>query len=119
MYIRVSERRIINAANITDVEDLPATDESEQRAVVVHLTGGRTITLSATEAEQFLVALPIYEPVLEEEEQSAAWMDGYRDGRRGEEYDARYTDPDQATEEEKAEYLRAYEAGSVQTRGRR
>ena len=44
-------------------------------------------------------------------------MDGYRDGREAEPYDAGYTDPDQCTEAEKEEYLRAYEAGE-KARGR-
>lgn len=116
MYIRVSERRIVNAANVTDVEDLPAADESEERAVVVHMVGGRTIALSAAEAEHFMAALPGYEPGLEGPEQSAAWMDGYRDGQYREPYDAGYPDLDQATEKDKAEYLRAYEAGAREGR---
>lgn len=65
MYIRVSGKRIINTANITDVEDLPPGDESEGRALVVHMVGGRTIVLGAEEAEKFLRALPVYKPVEE------------------------------------------------------
>lgn len=65
MYIRVSERRIINAALITEVEDLPAADESEERALIVYMSAGRTIALGPEEAECFLSALPVYSPVSE------------------------------------------------------
>lgn len=66
MYIKISERRIVNAANITDVEDLPPADASEERALIIHMTGGRTIALGAGEAELFMRALPVYEPTSEE-----------------------------------------------------
>lgn len=66
MYIRVSSRRIVNAALVTEVEDLPAADASEERALVVYMAGGRTIALGPEEAERFLSALPVYEPTSEE-----------------------------------------------------
>lgn len=115
MYIRIG-RRIINTEALTDVEEY--APEAEARTLVVTFIGGRSLTLEAKDADAFLEALPVYTPVpdppTEKEHQSAAWMDGYRDGREAEPYDSGYVDPDQCIEEEKAEYLRAYEAGAAQ-----
>ena len=65
MYIRASSERIINAALVTEVEDIPAADASEERALMVYMAGGRTIALGAGEADRFLAALPVYEPTSE------------------------------------------------------
>lgn len=128
MYIRVG-RRIINTDNLVDAEVYEAgealsphrAEYAERRTVVLTmvgviadyqgLQGPRSIWLEGPDADAFLAALPVYEPV-PEPEQSAAWMDGFRDGRKAVPYDEGYVDPDQATEEQKAEYLRAYEAGA-------
>ncbi len=80
----------------------------------VLLAGGLVVALAffasqgagALASAAFLAALPVYSPVVEEPgpEESAAWMDGYRDGREAEPYDAGYTDPDQAIAFEREEY---------------
>lgn len=67
MYIKVG-RRVINTAQITDTEEFPPEAPGEEKALVIHMVGGRTIALGAEDAERFLEALPVYAPVEEGEE---------------------------------------------------
>jgi hypothetical protein len=62
MYIRIGNR-VVNAANITDVE---IGEVDSMPLVKVHLVGDRMVKFSDDEAEAFLAALPTYSPVVEE-----------------------------------------------------
>ncbi len=62
MYIRIGNR-VVNAANITDVE---IGEVDSMPLVKVHFVGDRMVKFSGEEAEAFLVALPTYSPVVEE-----------------------------------------------------
>lgn len=62
MYIRIGNR-IINAANITDVE----IGEVDGTPILkVHFCAERMVKFSGEEAEAFLASLPTYSPVVEE-----------------------------------------------------
>ncbi len=63
MYIRIG-KRIINAANITDVE---IGEVEGVLSLIIYLTGDRKVKLSGEDAERFLEALPTYTPVREGE----------------------------------------------------
>lgn len=59
MYIRIGNR-IVNAANITDVE----IGEVDGIPILkVHFVGERLVKFSDDEAEAFLTSLPTYTPV--------------------------------------------------------
>lgn len=63
MYIRVGNQ-IINVQNMTNVE---ITEVEDVPLLKIHFGGDWMVKLSGEEAEKFLEALPVYEPVLEEE----------------------------------------------------
>lgn len=63
MYIRIGNR-IINAANITDVE---ITEVGGAELVKVNFGSDWMVKLSGEDAERFLESLPTYTPVREEE----------------------------------------------------
>lgn len=61
MYLKIG-KRIINASRLVHAHILE--DDGE---VVLTMTGGEEIRLQGEDAKKFLVALPTYEPVTEEE----------------------------------------------------
>lgn len=63
MYIRIGQR-IINAANITDME---IGEVEGVLSLKIYLTGNRPVKLGGEDAEAFLEALPTYTPVREGE----------------------------------------------------
>lgn len=66
MYLRIGSR-IINTANLVEARVSPATAERATSVEIV-TTAAYTIELTGDEAEAFLIALPTYSPVLDEEE---------------------------------------------------
>lgn len=54
----------MNAQNITNVE---ITEVDDVSLLKIHFGGDWMVKLSGEDAEKFLEALPVYEPVLEEE----------------------------------------------------
>lgn len=67
-HIRISGRRIVNAAPVVDVEEFPPDPEApgSRRTLHVSFVGGRSLALEGEEAERFLRALWVYTPVEEE-----------------------------------------------------